>query len=78
MLAAGTRARLYGVNQKGLKRLGLSRETIDGLKRAYRIIWRDNKRFNEGISRVRSEIESFPELEMLLEFIEQSKRGVLR
>jgi UDP-N-acetylglucosamine acyltransferase len=79
MLAAGAeRAKLYGPNQKGLKRQGFSRETIDGLKKAYKIIWRGNKRLSEGINRAREEIEPFPELEMLLEFISESKRGVTR
>lgn len=78
MMTAGPRARLYGVNRKGLKRMGFSQETIDGLKKAFRIIWRENQRFSEGISQVRMEIESFSELEMLLNFFNGSKRGILR
>lgn len=78
MMTAGPRAKLYGINRKGLRRVGFSQQTIDGLKKAYRIIWRENMKFSEGISRVRQEIESFPELEMLLGFFEGSKRGILR
>lgn len=79
MLATGSeRAKLYGPNQKGLKRQGFSHETIDGLKKAYKIIWRENRVFSDGIKKVREEIESFPELEMLLDFITHSKRGVVR
>jgi len=78
MMAAGIKAKLYGVNQKGLNRLGFSKEAIGGLKRAYKIIWRDNRRLSEGISQVREEIESFPELEVLLGFLNDSKRGVMR
>jgi UDP-N-acetylglucosamine acyltransferase len=58
--------------------LGFKRETIDGLKKAFRIIWRDNNRFSEGIDQVKQEMEPFPELEMLLDFLDGSKRGVLR
>jgi len=78
MITAGERARLYGINRTGLHRLGFSQEAIDGLKKAYKIIWRDNKRFSEGIRQVRKEMESFPELEMLLNFLNGSKRGILR
>jgi UDP-N-acetylglucosamine acyltransferase len=78
MITAGERAKLYGLNRKGLSRHGFSQETIDGLKKAYKIIWRDNQHFHEGIRQVRQEIPSFPELEMLLSFLEGSKRGVLR
>ncbi len=78
MMTSGHRASLYGVNQKGLIRAGFSRETVDGLKKAYRLIWRENRRFSEGIKQVKKELKPFPELEMLLKFINESKRGVLR
>jgi UDP-N-acetylglucosamine acyltransferase len=78
MIVAGERAKLYGLNRRGLARYGFSQEAIDGLKRAYRILWRENRSFVEGIRRVRQEIPSFPELEVLLSFFEGSKRGILR
>ncbi|MBW1787341.1 MAG: acyl-ACP--UDP-N-acetylglucosamine O-acyltransferase [Deltaproteobacteria bacterium] len=78
MMASGPRARLYGVNQKGLVRRGFSQETIDGLKRAYRIIWRENRRLIEGIAQVEKQMAPFPELEVLLRFLKDSNRGVLR
>jgi len=78
MIVAGERAKLYGVNQRGLTRLGWSKEKIAGLKKAYRILWRGRRPFEEGIRQVRAEIPSFPELEVLLSFLIKSKRGVLR
>lgn len=78
VLAVGDRAKPYGINQKGLKRFGFPPDVIDGLKKAYRIIWRETRQLNEGITRVREEIPSFPELEMFLNFILESKRGVVR
>ncbi|MBW1730826.1 MAG: acyl-ACP--UDP-N-acetylglucosamine O-acyltransferase [Deltaproteobacteria bacterium] len=78
MMTAGPRARLYGINRKGLARMGFSQEAIDGLKRAYRIIWRENRRFSEGIAQVKRELTPFPELEILLNFFNGSKRGILR
>lgn len=78
MIVAGERAKLYGVNRRGLSRLGWSQKKIDGLKRAYSIIWRGNKPFQEGIKQVRDEIVPFPELELLLSFLIKSKRGILR
>jgi len=78
MITAGARAKLYGINRKGLSRLGVPQESIDGLKKAYRIIWKDNRRFSEGIKQVRDELKPFPELDMLLNFFDGTKRGVLR
>ncbi|MBW2066352.1 MAG: acyl-ACP--UDP-N-acetylglucosamine O-acyltransferase [Deltaproteobacteria bacterium] len=78
MITAGPRAKLYGINGRGLKRHGFPQEKIDKLKKAYRIIWRDHRRLSEGIEQVKREIEPFPELELLLGFLHESKRGVLR
>ncbi|MBN2122791.1 MAG: acyl-ACP--UDP-N-acetylglucosamine O-acyltransferase [Deltaproteobacteria bacterium] len=78
MMTAGPRAKLYGVNRKGLARQGFSPEAIDGLKRAFQIIWRQNRRFSEGIRQVREELNPFPELDALLTFFDGSKRGILR
>jgi len=78
MITAGSRAKLYGINRKGLSRAGVPQESIDGLKKAYRIIWKDNRRFSEGIKQARDELKPFPELDMLLNFFDGTKRGVLR
>ena len=78
MITAGPRAKLYGINQKGLIRRGFSQETIDILKKAYSILWRKNKNLSDGIAQVRGELELIPELEMLLDFLVGSKRGILR
>jgi UDP-N-acetylglucosamine acyltransferase len=78
MITAGDRARLFGINRVGLSRHGFSQETIDGLKRAYRIIWRENKKLSDGVDQVRRDMELFPELEMLLDFLGDSERGIMR
>ena len=78
MITAGPRAKLYGINQKGLKRRGFSQETIDILKKAYSILWRKNKNLSDGIAQTRGELELIPELKMLLDFLVGSKRGILR
>jgi UDP-N-acetylglucosamine acyltransferase len=78
MMASGDRAKLYGLNVRGLKREGFSREKIENLKRAYQIIWRDHHLLNEALVRVRDEIEPFEELQMLLDFLTTSRRGVVR
>lgn len=78
MIAVGWRGKLFGINQKGLIRNGFPKETIAGLKKAYRIIWRESRTFNEGIQKVRKEMASFPELETLLNFFEDSRQGIIR
>jgi UDP-N-acetylglucosamine acyltransferase len=78
MMAAGDRARLFGLNQIGLKRGGFSQEKIQKLKRAYQIIWRDHHLLKEAMEVVRREIPPFSELDLLLDFLSSSERGVVR
>jgi len=78
MMAAGDRARLFGLNQIGLRREGFSQEKIQNLKRAYQIIWRDHHLLKEAMEVVRKEIPPFSELDLLLNFLSSSERGVVR
>jgi len=78
MMAAGDRAKLFGLNQIGLRREGLSQEKIQNLKRAYQIIWRDHHLLKEAMEVVRREIPPFGELDQLLDFLNSSERGVVR
>jgi UDP-N-acetylglucosamine acyltransferase len=79
MMASGSRASLYGLNLVGLRRRGFKREAITGLRKAYRIIWRESTTLKEGVRRVKEEIAPFPELDFLLDFLtSDSKRGITR
>jgi UDP-N-acetylglucosamine acyltransferase len=78
MTASGIRASLYGLNALGLKRHGFTEERIAVLKRVYKILFRLKLTLKEGIKRVREEVESNPDVERLLQFIESSERGVCR
>lgn len=79
MLAAGNRAKLYGLNSVGLKRHNFPEETIKALKKAYRIIFRSNLTLENAIKRVQEdEISQLPEVQHLIIFIQHSKRGISR
>lgn len=79
MLAAGSRAKLFGLNAVGLKRQNFREKTIRALKTAYRIIFRSGLTLEKAIKKVEeSEIFQIPEVEHLLRFIQQTKRGICR
>ncbi len=77
-LAHGDRARLVGLNEVGLERRGLARETILALRRAYRTLFRSGLPRAEAIERARGEWGDVKEVERMIRFIETSKRGVAR
>jgi len=78
MLAAGNRAKLFGLNSVGLKRHQFSEETLVALKHAYRILFRSHLTLNNAIKKVEEEIADMPEIRHLLDFLKTSKRGVCR
>jgi UDP-N-acetylglucosamine acyltransferase len=78
VLASGNNAKLYGLNIVGLKRRGFKDETINALKKAYRIIFRSSLLLKVAIEKTKNEIEDLPEIRQFVEFIETSKRGICR
>jgi UDP-N-acetylglucosamine acyltransferase len=78
VLAAGDRAKLQGLNKVGLSRHGFSDETINILKKAYRILFRIGLTQKEAIDRVGAEVAQIPEVLRFVDFIKLSDRGVTR
>ncbi|HSB06990.1 MAG TPA: acyl-ACP--UDP-N-acetylglucosamine O-acyltransferase [Thermodesulfobacteriota bacterium] len=79
MTAAGSRAKLYGLNTIGLKRFKFSEAAIRGLKKAYRIIFRSGLTLENALKQLKADdIAQMPEIQHLLQFIQQSKRGITR
>ena len=77
-MASDHRAKLYGLNVIGLKRRGFSDETINTLKKAYKILFRDKAPMSEALERIRTTLPQIPEILHLVEFIEANKRGICR
>jgi UDP-N-acetylglucosamine acyltransferase len=77
-LAQGDRARTVGLNLIGLKRRGFSEETMRGIKKAYRMIYRSGLRLEEAMQKIAEEVEQSPELDHFLNFIKESQRGIAR
>ncbi len=79
MLAQGDRTKLYGLNTVGLKRHNFSEETLRALKKAYRTIFRSGLTLERALKQLsEDEISRFPEVQHLIQFIQNSKRGICR
>ena len=76
--ATGNRATLHGLNSVGLKRHRFPEETIRELKRAYRLLFRSNLMVQEATARVQTEVMALPEVQELVTFLTDSKRGFCR
>jgi len=78
VIASGDRAVLHGLNKVGLERRGFSDETIMHLKKAYKLMFRLDLTVNQGLERIKNEVEITPEVEEFFKFIEKSERGITR
>jgi UDP-N-acetylglucosamine acyltransferase len=76
--AAGNMAKPYGINKEGLKRRGFSPETIAGLKRAYKTLYRKGLGLEEATKELQNQVAACPEVQHILEFLSRSKRGIIR
>ena len=75
--AVGNPVRLYGLNGVGLQRSGFKEEVIRELKRAYRLFFRSDLNVSQAMGRAATELEMYPEVRELMQFVERSGRGVV-
>jgi UDP-N-acetylglucosamine acyltransferase len=77
-MAQGDRAELVGLNIVGLERHGFTEAQIGRIKEAYKILFRSKLQIAEALARLKAELGGNPEIDHLVDFISQSKRGVMR
>lgn len=78
MIVAGHPAKPSGVNIIGLERNNFDAKTISMLKKAYKIIFILSKTVADAIEKLQPLVTDCPEIQLYIDFIEQSKRGILR
>jgi UDP-N-acetylglucosamine acyltransferase len=78
LIADGNPAEVRGVNVVGLERRGVPPETIRVLKESYRILYRAKLNTKQAVEELRKSFGEVAEAKELIEFIEQSERGIIR
>ena len=78
VMISGTKHVPQGINSEGLRRRGFGKETIMAIKRAYKVIYRDNNTVEEAIKKLTEMAEGHPEVGMLITFLAESERGIVR
>lgn len=74
----GSPAAAFGINSEGLKRRGFSAETINNLRKAYKIIYRQGHTVEEAMPQLAAMLGECPEVRMLIDSLVQSSRGIVR
>lgn len=78
VLANGNTAEPRGVNAEGLRRRGFSPEAVKAIRRAYKVIYRQGLKMDEAVAELLTMSAEFPEVQLLVDSLQQSNRGIIR
>jgi len=76
LMVAGNSARPHGLNSEGLRRRGVSRETVRALKVAYRTVYRQGLTLEQALAALDG--QGGEEVAAMAAFIRASTRGIVR
>lgn len=75
-MVSGNPLEVYGLNSVGLRRHGVSPEERTVLKQAFKILFRDNNNTSQALEKLHSQFPDENTVKPLIEFIENSERGI--
>jgi UDP-N-acetylglucosamine acyltransferase len=75
--AVGNPIKLYGLNSVGLQRNNFPEDVVRELKRAYRLFFRSELNLTQARERAATDLRPLAEVQDLLNFLEESGRGVV-
>ena len=78
VMAVGGPAKPHSINSEGLKRRGFTPQQIRNLRSAYRTLYRSGLRLEEALEQLSAAAQDQPELKLLVDFIPQSTRSLVR
>ena len=78
LMVAGNTAQPYGIHVEGLKRRGFTSEAISELKRAYRTLYKSGMLLEEAKAKLAEQAKTQPDVQLMVDFLEASKRGIIR
>ncbi len=76
-MCADAEARVYGLNLIGLRRAGIAKDAQHTLKAAFKYLFRSGLSKSHALEKIQSELTMCPELQHLIQFVENSERGLL-
>jgi UDP-N-acetylglucosamine acyltransferase len=74
----GNHAKCFGLNRLGMKRRGYAKETIEKLNHAFHLLLSAKLNTTQAVEKIREEITGCAEVDLLVEFIASSQRGVVK
>ncbi len=78
MMVADSPARIIGINKVGLKRRGFTKEKTDTIELLFKIFFKSGLQAKEALSKIEFDLPTVEEVKYFIEFIKNSRRGILR
>jgi UDP-N-acetylglucosamine acyltransferase len=78
MCGGSTSAEPHGINSEGLKRRGFNAASIESIRRAYKTLYRSGLGFEEAKRAIAEQARATLELQVMVDFLASSTRGVIR
>jgi UDP-N-acetylglucosamine acyltransferase len=67
---------VVGINVVGMRRAGMTKEQIDGVRRAYRLLFREGLTLPAAVARIEQSLAGNTAVEEMITFIRQGHRGI--
>jgi UDP-N-acetylglucosamine acyltransferase len=77
-LCGGYPLKVMGLNIVGLKRREFAQDVLEALEKVFQILFRSKLNTTQAVARITSEVELKPEVQVILDFIAQSERGICK
>jgi UDP-N-acetylglucosamine acyltransferase len=68
----------FGVNTIGLERKGFSKERVQALSRAFRLLSRSKMNTTQAVAEIRAKLADSADVQELIRFIETAERGIVK
>jgi len=78
VMVSGHMAEAHGLNTEGLRRRGFSPEAMKALKDAYRVVFRQGHTLKTAIEMLEPEAKQCAELAVMVDFLQNVTRGIVR
>lgn len=78
VMAGGNSAQPHGINSEGLKRRDVSAGAIEAIRRAYKTLYRTGLTFEEAKQTIVEQATGVPEVQILVDFLASTTRGIIR
>jgi len=76
--AAGNTARPYGINSEGMKRRGFAPDAVAAIKAAYKTLYKSGLTLDQAKDALAAQAGLHAEVGLFLDFLRDSRRGIVR